>query len=58
VAVLVCVGLWRTKQKAPPIQSAGLRETRFVSKSVSQFDRPAEAGVVVPVVVRAAEHLP
>jgi len=25
---------------------------------VAQFDRPAEAGVVVPVMVRAAEHLP
>jgi hypothetical protein len=26
--------------------------------SVAQFDRPAEAGMMVPVVVRKAEHLP
>jgi hypothetical protein len=30
----------------------------LVEKSVAQFDRPAEAGVMVPVVVREAEHLP
>jgi hypothetical protein len=28
------------------------------TKSVAQVNRPAEAGVVVPVVVREAEHLP
>jgi hypothetical protein len=27
-------------------------------KSVAQLDRPAEAGMMVPVVVRGAKHLP
>jgi len=48
----------RTKKKAPPNEPAGLRERACSGKSVAQFDRPAEAGVVVPVMVRAAEHLP
>jgi len=29
-----------------------------IGKSVTQFDRPAEAGMMVPVVVRETEHLP
>jgi hypothetical protein len=27
-------------------------------RSVAQLDRPAEAGMMVPVVVRETEHLP
>jgi hypothetical protein len=46
------------KTKAPPVLAAGLRKSADVSwKSVAQFDRPAEAGMVVPVVVREPEHL-
>jgi hypothetical protein len=49
---------WRTKKKAPSNESAGLGKSAWSGKSVAQFDRPAEAGVVVPGVVREAEHLP
>jgi hypothetical protein len=48
----------RTKQK-PHHSAAGLRESADVIwRSVAQFDRPAEAGMMVPVVVRETEHLP
>jgi hypothetical protein len=45
------------KRKSPAETIGGASEKRVFWKSVAQFDRPAEAGVVVPVVVRAPEHL-
>jgi hypothetical protein len=47
------------QRKSPSERIGGAwRRALLSTKSVAQFNRPAEAGVVVPVVVRAAEHLP
>jgi hypothetical protein len=48
----------RTNKKPRRNESAGLGEALlFFERSVAQSGRPAEAGVVVPVVVRETEHL-
>jgi hypothetical protein len=45
-------------EKSPAVSAAGLRESAdVVGISVAQFDRPAEAGMMVPVVMRETEHL-
>src|SRR5262245_25983796 len=48
------------KQKAPPENSGGamVAETVSLSLSNAQPYRPAEAGMMVPVVVRETEHPP
>jgi len=60
--VFVCVHLWlssvATKEKAPSEDPAGLGKRCVVTRvSVAQVDRPAEAGMMVPVDVRETEHL-
>jgi hypothetical protein len=48
----------RPKTKSPAENSAGLRKAPdFNERSVAQLDRPAEAGMVVPVMMRETEHL-
>jgi hypothetical protein len=45
-------------KKAPPNESAGLEKRLKSTKcSVAHVDRPAEAGMMVPVMVRETEHL-
>jgi hypothetical protein len=51
--------LIRVRKKAPPFLRRGFEKSAdVVWISVAQFDRPAEAGMMVPVVVRETEHLP
>jgi hypothetical protein len=46
-------------KKAPPVDRRGCEKALMVTEnSVAQLDRPAEAGMMVPVVVREAKHLP
>jgi hypothetical protein len=46
------------QQKTPPLVRRGFEKALMVIReSVAQLDRPAEAGMVVPVVVRDAKHL-
>jgi len=54
------VYLWPQTTKSPAeINRRGFEKRSLVyfRSSVAQFDRPAEAGVVVPVMMREAEHL-
>jgi len=45
------------KKKAPPAFGGALEKLCVaIEGSVAQVDRPAEAGVMMPVVVRQAEH--
>src|SRR5262245_52727624 len=47
------------KKRAPPKSIGGALKSALLClrSSVAQFDRPAEAGVVVPVMMRETEHL-
>jgi hypothetical protein len=44
------------KQKAPSQRRGFEKALILLRSSVAQLDRPAEAGMMVPVVVRDAEH--
>jgi hypothetical protein len=46
--------------KKPHRENGGAFEKAlmFTEDSVAQLDRPAEAGMMVPVVMREAKHLP
>jgi hypothetical protein len=47
-----------TDKKSPAVDRRGCEKALMVTEnSVAQLDRPAEAGMMVPVVVRDAKHL-
>jgi hypothetical protein len=55
LSVFVC----GVQTKNPAVLWRGFEKALMITRgSVAQSDRPAEAGMMVPVVVREAEHLP